>query len=146
MKFYHVIAVMFVCFFLSASVSYAKKPDGNCGGGNGGANDNGQGNGNGNGNGGGNLGRIALCHNGDTYNVETGLEEAVSFVITVNRRALPAHLNHGDCAGLFEENGPIEVCELQDDGSVLCEVKESCTCLPEEPPVEEPPVEEPPVE
>jgi hypothetical protein len=65
--------------------------------------------------------KASICHNGSTYNEDTGMEDRISFVITIAGRAIARAVekhvvNHGDLE-TYVENGPGEECELVDDGT-----------------------------
>ena len=74
-----------------------------------------------------------ICHNGSTYNSDTGMEEDISFVISISEKgnAMQAHIdNHADCPVPFIVLGPGLECELDSDGvTIICEEVTLCECL-----------------
>ena len=75
--------------------------------------------------------KVRICHNGSTYDAETGEDNPISFVLELPTKAVTAHLNnHMDCETIFEEVGEGTECSLSDDGlTVLCETVTLCNCL-----------------
>ncbi len=77
--------------------------------------------------------KVNMCHNGSTYNSDTMMEEDISFVISISGKgkAVQKHIeNHGDCPGLFAENGTGQECELANNGvTVMCKEVTLCECV-----------------
>jgi hypothetical protein len=74
--------------------------------------------------------KASICHNGSTYNEDTG-EERISFVITIAGRAIARavekHVVNHDDLETYMEIGPGEECELLDDGITIgCKVVTLC--------------------
>jgi len=92
--------------------------------------------------------KVDICHNGGTYNAETGTEDPIQFIINVSSKSIPAHIHvHGDCPNIFEVIGEGKECELQADGvTVSCKPVTLCDCIddpgyPEDPADPEDPVD-----
>ena len=75
--------------------------------------------------------KTSICHNGSTYNEVTGMEDTISFVITIAgsqiAKAVEKHeVNHGDEVEAYLVGDEGEECKLLDDGMVACEVVTLC--------------------
>jgi hypothetical protein len=73
----------------------------------------------------------SICHNGSTYNELTGMEDPISFEITIAgrqiARAVEKHVaNHDDLVDTYRVTVEGEVCELLDDGTTDCEIVMLC--------------------
>ena len=76
--------------------------------------------------------RVNVCHNGGSYNVETGQEDPISFVISVPPGAHKKHLYEDlDCLAFSSDDSEtVNECELQEDGiTIMCQARTPCTCL-----------------
>jgi len=74
--------------------------------------------------------KVAICHNGSTYNSEVEPDAPISFVITIAGKA-PAkaaakHVANHDDLEDFVEDGEGEECELDELGDRVCSVVMLC--------------------
>jgi hypothetical protein len=79
--------------------------------------------------------RESICHNGSTYNELTGMEDPISFEITIAgsqiARAVEKHVaNHDDLVETYALTGEGELCELLDDGTTDCNTVLLCGPYP----------------